>query len=102
MCPPNMLTCVHVSALLARILTTPTLRFQKPFRNLFHYKLLGVGITPGQGLELYFQGIILCKVDNLQLQGFDPIPFHFGLYYLVWEAINNYHLSLSAIKETNQ
>src|SRR6218665_1307640 len=25
-----------------------------------------------------------------------------GLYYLVWKAINNYHLSLSAIKETNQ
>src|SRR6218665_2384031 len=97
MCPPNMLPCVHVSVLLARILTTPTLRFQQP------YKSLGVGgLTAGQGLELYFPGIILCWVDNLQLQGFGPIPFHFGLYYLVWEEINNYHLSLSAIKETNQ
>src|SRR6218665_2384032 len=37
MCPPNMLPCVHVSVLLARILTTPTLRFQQP------YKSLGVG-----------------------------------------------------------
>src|SRR6218665_1352603 len=102
MCPPNMLPCVHVSVLLARILTTSTLRFQQPFRNLFHYKLLVVGITAGQGFELYFPGIILCRVGNLQSQGFDPIPFHFCLYNLIWEAINNYHLSLSAMEETNQ
>src|SRR6218665_270064 len=44
MCPPNMFLCVLVSIPLVRILTTPTSRFQQPFRNLFHFKSLSAGV----------------------------------------------------------
>src|SRR6218665_544294 len=40
------------------------------------------GFTAGQGLELYFPGIILCCVDNLQFQGFGSKPFH--SVYISW------------------
>jgi len=52
-----MLPCAHVCVLLARTLTTPTLRFQQPFQNLFHYKSLGVGsLLQGKAWSCISQG----------------------------------------------
>jgi len=68
-----MLPCVYVSVLLVRILTTPTLRFQRPFWNLFHYKSLGVWVYCSARLGVVFPRDHI--VDNLQFQAFSSKLF---------------------------
>src|SRR6218665_4043459 len=63
--------CVHVSVLLV-----PPCDSNSPFGICSTISHWVWGFTAGQGLELYFPGIILCCVDNLQFQGFGPKPVH--------------------------
>ena len=98
-----MLLCVHISVMLARILTTSALRSHQP--RLFHrpaaVSVCDVSCTARLGVQLYFTGVI-CRLRNLQFQGFGIRSFHFDLYLLVGEEINICHLWLSSIKETSQ
>src|SRR6218665_382158 len=68
------------------------------------YVLSVEGLLQGKAWSYISQGSYYVGLTIFSIQGFGPIPFHYGLYWLAWEEINrpNYHLSLSAIKETNQ